>query len=851
MIAIETLNKLPGLELIKFSDHRAARLAEIIVEETFEQDKIDDDALHRIKTRLIEHHKLKAAYHLTRNHLLEMNRVLSKLEGLYTSVMFFDRVSKTLRPTVISPNFDEASLRIEIRRISNETANLVQSTTHIEADELYVRLLIEIAVTTGLPQPRAEDLLSTLLVSPFENTVVLSSVRNSNPSKCLSVIPSNLTKMLCTCLNAQNYSKPSNSKLAKTTVPKVLGLNKDCHVKNVKLKSLYKAAASLFCIFTAEPIIYSRLNGLSLPVAPPWADFENSILGLPSHKISIRERIARTQTPKDLASQKQDNAKYSSTNANLDEEEKQRRFNVWQALAYYYLGHLKRWIRNQILEGVKSKNIEIASVLNKLTLRESSKISAYLAQKNRCTSSYVEDIIYAIEGRTQSVLKSLRPDDFPNIKITPLTEDELGGHCAISLMFAFAYDQLVVRKNAPNTVFAKLSSIFSQALFCYEPALFIEEWDDEDSNLFIFEELINPELAPNTNQSRLSQFATLLSFCRNTLGVWNDVSFPVSRSGQITTTNRHHILGQQEFNLFLNKLPDFEEVRLDSTISSVIYKTLFYAGFRPGELIQLRLGDIVAHSDKEIFIAVRRFKTPASRRTIPLHLLAPPDVCKEIFDYISSRYKLFLELKGTRASGKDRIPSAKRQELLLRANVSDKEAKTLNRFPLISDGETTLRLARMDMKLVLGEGADLYLLRHCYASHMFLRWYAMKYPDVIEDLRDRNEWFYSDEAMKLQRLIYRHGDQVDPSRETDMIHLMKSMGHQFVDTFFAVYCHSYFIAYRHSQKKYLQKRGWENLSVKAGFIQANFPKMKSRTSVAQIQTKTLAGVLDFFSTRLG
>tara|TARA_R110001632_G_scaffold160827_2_gene279198 strand:+ start:7204 stop:7428 length:225 start_codon:yes stop_codon:yes gene_type:complete len=72
------------------------------------------------------------------------------------------------------------------------------------------------------------------------------------------------------------------------------------------------------------------------------------------------------------------------------------------------------------------------------------------------------------------------------------------------------------------------------------------------------------------------------------------------------------------------------------------------------------------------------------------------------------------------------------------------------------------------------------------------------------------------------------------------------MGHRFVDTFFAVYCHSYFVVYNHAQKKYMAQHGWENLPVSTAFIQANIPKMKSRTTISQIKEKNLVGVLKFF-----
>ncbi|GAA0228757.1 hypothetical protein [Marinomonas primoryensis] len=47
----------------------------------------------------------------------------------------------------------------------------------------------------------------------------------------------------------------------------------------------------------------------------------------------------------------------------------------------------------------------------------------------------------------------------------------------------------------------------------------------------------------------------------------------------------------------------------------------------------------------------------------------------------------------------------------------------------------------------------------------------------------------------------------------------------------------------------MAQRGWENLPVSTGFIQANIPKMKSRTTISQIKEKNLVGVLKFFQSK--
>ncbi len=853
MISIDLINRWPKLETIKFVDQESSKLAELVLDVIGDKKSISNFTLSLIRKKLADYHGLKDEQLLTRNHLRSINDIISELQAIIPSVVFFDLVDKTVRPTVISPDPEQSFFRKTIKEIISNTQNNLKSTSYIESEDLYILLLVDVAVTTGISLQRAELFIKALLRSPFDRVILIPSGESGRPDKCLPIIPSNLARFLCVCLRNRKYT-PHKIQKYEQHIKSVIKSNTEAKKipQKIKMKNFYRAATNLFTINGVEAILYSRLSGRTLPVSPPWADEHHSIVGEPSADISCRNRSRKTLVPSNERVGTVYHIKHHSSNSSdesLDDDEMHRRFLAWQEIAYFYLGYLRYWIKSQTLNG-KSHQIEIAEPLSKLTLFHADSLSKKIAGKTKCDRSYIENMIYSIHNKAQKSLHAIRPKDHPTPKGAYLNlGDRDRAFCAITFMFPFAYHELVVKKNQTSTVLSKLSSLFSKSLFDYEPSINIENWDEEDSNLFIHEILINSDLADNTNHSRLSQFSTLLNFNRSKLELWKEVYFPVSQSGELTTTNRHQILGQQEFNLFIDEFKRHPDVQSNLTVSTVIFKILFYAGLRPGELAQLTLADISAHSEQEILIRIRRFKTPASRRSIPLHLLAPPEDCLEIFEYISQRHKLFSELSMTRAFGEGRNPSNERQKLLAVAEVNDEQAQFLRKFPLFSNAEKVTRIAREEMKLVLGEGADLYLLRHSYATHMFLRWYAMRYPDVINELRDRNEWFYSNEAIALQREIYRHYISVNLSKETDMVHLMKSMGHRFVDTYFAVYCHSYFVAYNHAQKKIMAQRGYENLPVSTAFIKANFPKMKSRTTISQIKEKNLNGVLKFFQSK--
>jgi hypothetical protein len=136
-------------------------------------------------------------------------------------------------------------------------------------------------------------------------------------------------------------------------------------------------------------------------------------------------------------------------------------------------------------------------------------LSKRITNKTKYNRFYIEGLIYSIHDKALASLHAVRPKELPLVSGAYALGGQDRAFCALTFMFPFVYYELVVRKNKLSTVLSKLTNLFSKSLFDYEPAINVEDWDEEDSNLFIHEILINPDLAENTNHSKLSQFSIL------------------------------------------------------------------------------------------------------------------------------------------------------------------------------------------------------------------------------------------------------------------------------------------------------------------------------------------------------
>jgi len=144
---------------------------------------------------------------------------------------------------------------------------------------------------------------------------------------------------------------------------------------------------------------------------------------------------------------------------------------------------------------------------------------------------------------------------------------------------------------------------------------------------------------------------------------------------------------------------------------------------RSGEISRLTMNDVVSIAD-ELTIYIRQGKTPSAKRAIPLHLIAPPKVVSFIQDYCETRKSYY------RAYRKKSIRSKNEYLILNEAPFIGLKIKEFNS----DSGVIAARYNLATLQSIFGGAANFHLLRYSFASHIFLRWYCCKHPDLVKSL---------------------------------------------------------------------------------------------------------------------
>jgi integrase len=384
---------------------------------------------------------------------------------------------------------------------------------------------------------------------------------------------------------------------------------------------------------------------------------------------------------------------------------------------------------------------------------------------------------------------------------------------------------LCERRNTLDTCFSEISSIFERGLLRY-PVADLRCWDEEDIELVVCDYILERdqfELNDQTKQEILTNFKRIIRFARRHFKLFTRIELSdTNNKSNIVLTRRNHVLGPSEF----------DRIKVDK---SPVLILAFYGGMRAGEIVSLTFNDIVLEGD-EITIYIRKGKTPSAKRAIPLHLLAPPKAIKIIRDYYETRLIHYQTYK--RISKRNKQPYKDKNQVYFLSSDSSCDSK----LPI-----TVMRQVLLHLKSEIGSGADLHLLRHSFASMMFLRWYCCKYPDLIKDLVDKKHWCFSKKGLAGLRTFF--GEKSDitipETNITAIIHLIKLMGHKNTDTFFQVYVHSYDAVLEHALKRIHNKT--DNIGLPSNLITELVPGMRSRASQVNLKSREVKYLANFNS----
>lgn len=348
------------------------------------------------------------------------------------------------------------------------------------------------------------------------------------------------------------------------------------------------------------------------------------------------------------------------------------------------------------------------------------------------------------------------------------------------------------------------------------------EWDPDDFLEVIEERIASRRLSSASRRLILDAYGPLLRFLAKTLGL---PPFSVSelREDYVAGSGQWSLISPFAIDRLIVAL--YDDARLEFRQAAVIIALAYYGGLRAAEARRLSMANVV-FNDRLIDLDVEllRGKTACARRRLPLASLAPPAILDIVRDYWRRRRDEFdrpATLSSIAMFGRHGSP-----------------------LPYISSSITTL--TRQVLKEAFGAPATLHLLRHCFCSFLLLRWYAIRHPELLRNLRDRaHAIFQAELQQRLQRYFdcmpredgYKNGGKDQNARPYDLISMTKLTGHSVPEVLFQYYIHSYSVIQAHAVRQIRSPVAEIHLS---GKLQAHLiPRMRSSASRAKYAARTL------------
>lgn len=411
----------------------------------------------------------------------------------------------------------------------------------------------------------------------------------------------------------------------------------------------------------------------------------------------------------------------------------------------------------------------------------------------------------AIESASKVEIKAI------NETRSQIKENFTGLHLAIHRI----HHHLIDEQNTLDTCLSEMSGLFKYGFLRYSGSANLSNWDEEDFEILINDYLFDREnetLSEETRLNLMSSLRGLVGYCKKQFGLFKNIKFAPRTKGFVIRTRRNHVFGPLEFDL----------LKVDQDPVALL---AFYAGLRSGEIANLTLNDVVT-SPFELVIYVRKGKTPSAKRSLPLHLIAPPEVIQVIRAYTTLRWDFYNEYKKDAKSRDETILTPK--EVYLLSTSGDCRTNT---------ARTAVRQTLDKLKDEAGSEVDLHLLRHSFASHLFLRWYTCRHPDFVAQLSDQQHWFFSEEGLDNLRIFFgeKPGKPIPDTNITAFVHIMKLFGHKTTKTLFQVYIHSFDTVIQHALKKSQEADDEEIILGK--LIAELVPKMRSSRSQAKLKSR--------------
>lgn len=762
--------------------------------------------LSRIKSHLVENMNAiffdassGIKYSFTKKEQKECNDVIEMLQNHGWICTFFQLKNKIKRPSVIPSTTKDLKL---LNQINLFRAQFWNSQVDFKSN-VKTMLVIEMLAGSGVTHPSllGHEIDTELLSSP--RGIITLAVAQGSSCKVKIILSARATLLL-------EWIKLN---------PEVL--SQRLYLKRHEIKVL----PALLYFSGLEPIIYTQLQRSQLPVPPPEPDcygmavfrynrhtFEQANFDINITKLIHRERRknSSSENTEDKGLGLIQGGSTSSSSSSLSLPELQYQLDSvednipWIQECLITIGKIRFQLKKLL---TNNKGIYENGLLNE-------------TQVKSVIDNAVEETLQRAEKR--ALLKS----SIDKHEIEKCIKILRQSHTCLALACSRIYYHLCLRKNSLDTCLIEISSVFEHGLLLYSAAD-LRSWDEEDLELLVSDFILEREgqaLSENTKINYLKNFVRVIRYARSEHALFSNIEFPeINLRHGIVLTKRNHVLGPTEFDYLKPNKIELNRFLMEKNPTLIL---AFYGGMRSGEIAKLSLNDIVS-SDDELVVYIRKGKTPSAKRAIPLHLLAPTKAVKVVKDYYQARlinYRAYQNnLKTNKQSGDDR---------------SEVQFLSTDGRCDVSTAAKVIELSLSNLKAQVGAGADLHLLRHSFASMMFLRWYCCKYPSFVNELVDKKHWCFSKKGLAGLRTFFGENpnEPLPDSNITAAIHLIKLMGHRDTNTFFQVYAHSYDAVLEHALNRVHEDN--DSIELPGLLISELVPNMRSRKSQTKLKSRT-------------
>ena len=324
------------------------------------------------------------------------------------------------------------------------------------------------------------------------------------------------------------------------------------------------------------------------------------------------------------------------------------------------------------------------------------------------------------------------------------------------------------REIAVSTAKDYLSQIVINGALEYEAAFDFSDWDDEDVESVRLRVMNRRKLSDSTRQNRQDRLGQFLAFCQ-AHGLMAEATLEKEKLTYALTKRRNRVLGLAQFDQLQNTLTQSAEPEV--ALVNTLLTLGFYGGLRSGEMLALTLDDIEV-CGPEIYVWIRRGKTPAARRKIPLHLIAPPRVCQQFLEYLDTRRAVARQYK------------AKPKKVAFIGPTGCVEG-----FARKEIVPAVIGLLRY----YVGQDYEMHSLRHGFGTWLMLRAYALKYPELKGQLLEQQHVVFSGEGEKrfTQLFTWSEDQPLRQDRIDLFIHIRKLMGHSHISVLLQNYMHGF------------------------------------------------------------